>query len=999
MPSQTPQPLNDAPPPPASQRLQLLRDWNDTSKDYPLDICLHQLVEQQARRTPDPPAVCFEEASLSYRQLNARANQLAQHLISLGVGHETRVGIFGERSLEIVIGFLAILKAGGAYVPIDADDPVERIAFVLQDADIAVLLTQEHLVTKLPDIAKAVICLDRDWPEIALAPDEQPDVEVRPDQLAYVIYTSGSTGRPKGARNLHRAICNRLLWMQDQYQLNADDRILQKTPFSFDVSGWELFWPLINGATMVLARPGGHRDSAYLVHLIREQQITRAHFVPSMLRAFLSDPHVGRCTTLRQVICSGEELPFELQRRFFERLSAHLDNLYGPTEAAIDVSYWRCDSRQVRGPIPIGRPIANVQLYILDASLSQVPIGFPGELHIGGIQVGDGYHNRPELTAEKFIPDPFAPETENNRRLYKTGDLACYREDGAIEFLGRIDHQVKISGFRIELGEIDAEMTEVPEISNAVTVAHERGDGDKRLVTYLVPSPMPDSGAALSHATLTEAAKARAVAQLPAHMHPSAYVVLPELPLTPSGKVDRKALPAPVFGNAPDPRSAQTRSRVLNDISNLESYLVALWCDTLKRDHVEVDEKFFELGGTSLLAAQLINALQEKLQEQIFVVTLFEAPTVAQFTDFLYERYPDAVARHFSVPLNRNGARRPIRNPPQPIAAPDLEHLQNLLGSSGEDRTAPVAKNPPAIFILSTHRSGTTLLRSMLAGHPRLFAASELQLLEFDDMAARRDTFQGARALWLEGAIRTVMEIHRCDAASAQQMIAEYEEKATSTQAFFHVLQEQVAPRTLVDKSPSYSLDPGALRRAEAYFEDAIYIHLVRHPLAMVRSSENFHMQQVWGIGQHPYSDLQLAELIWTLSHRNILNFLSSIPAARQIRVQFEQLVGQPRETMDGLCRVLGIDFHDDLLEPYKEKERKMLDGIHPESMPMGDTHFHGYEQIEAAVAQKWMNGDDGGLADMTLDVAEQLGYARPVAVRKGLGAQRKLRRRHRNED
>lgn len=1001
MPAYASKPLGQLPLLSTPEREQLLREWNDTKGNYPQDVCLHQLVEQQAYKTPDAPAACFEDATLTYRELNSRANQLAHHLQSLGVSRETRVGIFGERSLEIVVGFLAVLKAGGAYVPIDADDPLERIAFVLDDADVAVLLTQEHLVARLPETIEAVVCLDRDWPEIALAPEDQPDVTVRADQLAYVIYTSGSTGRPKGARNLHRAICNRLLWMQDEYRLDSNDRVLQKTPFSFDVSGWELFWPLINGATMVLARPGGHRDSAYLVHLIGEQQITRAHFVPSMLRVFLNDPNVGRCTTLRQVVCSGEELPFELQQRFFERLPAHLDNLYGPTEAAIDVSYWRCDSKQLHGPIPIGRPVANVQLYILDASLSPVPVGFPGELHIGGIQVGDGYHNRSELSAQKFISDPFASETDNSSRLYKTGDLACYREDGAIEFLGRIDHQVKISGFRIELGEIDASLAEVPEIRYAVTVAHDSGDGDRRLVAYLVPLETSENTAQGSYASVIEAAKARAKEKLPAYMHPSAYVVLAELPLTASGKIDRKVLPAPDFGGAPTEQPDQAKTKRPPDASDLETYLVDVWCNILKREHVGVDEKFFELGGTSLLAAQLINRLQEKLQEQIFVVTLFEAPTVAQFAAYLYERYPEAVAQHFRAPRKISAARPVQAQHPQHIGTPDLERLQDLLTVSAVDTTTPTVKNPPAIFILSTHRSGTTLFRTMLAGHPKLFAASELQLLEFEDMATRREAFQGADSLWLEGAIRTVMEMQRCDADTARRAIAKFEENATSTQEFFRVLQEWVAPQILVDKSPSYSLDPGALRRAEAYFEDAMYIHLVRHPQAMVRSAENFRMQQVWRVGNHPYSNRQLAELIWSLSHRNILNFLSSVPASRQVRVQFENLVGQPRETMEGLCQKLGIEFHDDLIEPYKEKERKMLDGIHPESMPMGDTHFHGYNQIESAVAEKWMNITDSGLADVTLELSEQLGYARPETApgaRKGLGAQRKLRRRHRRE-
>ena len=434
-----------------AERRQLLVEWNQTRIEYPRSRCLHELIEEQVERAPDATAVIFEGKKLTYRQLDERANQLARYLQRLGVGPDTLVSICVERSLEMVVGLLGILKAGGAYVPMDPEYPKERLAFMLADAGAPILLTQSSLQGILPAHTGKVVRLDADWPLITRESAGRIPSSARAEHLAYMIYTSGSTGRPKGAMNTHVAIVNRLLWMQDAYRLTPSDRVLQKTPFSFDVSVWEFFWPLLTGAKLVVALPGAHRDAAYLADLIRKEEITTIHFVPSMLSAFLEAQGLElSCASLKRVICSGEALPYELQQRFFSILPAELHNLYGPTEAAVDVTYWACQRKSPLRTVPIGRPIANTQIYILDRHLQPTPIGVPGELHIGGIGLARGYFNRTELTAEKFIPDPF--KSEPGARLYKTGDLARYLPDGAIEYLRRMDHQVKIRGFRIELG-------------------------------------------------------------------------------------------------------------------------------------------------------------------------------------------------------------------------------------------------------------------------------------------------------------------------------------------------------------------------------------------------------------------------------------------------------------------------------------------------------------------------------------------------------------------
>ncbi|HEY7511066.1 MAG TPA: amino acid adenylation domain-containing protein, partial [Vicinamibacteria bacterium] len=582
-----------------------LQAWNQTARDYPVR-CVHALFEEQVERTPDAVALAFESATLTYRELDQRANRLAHRLRALGVGPEARVGICMERSLEMVVSLLAVLKAGGAYVPLDPGYPEDRLGFMLADSGVSVLLTQARLAPRLPGHAAAVVAVDAEADALARLPAINRDGGARPDNLAYVIYTSGSTGRPKGAMNQHGAVCNRLLWMQEQYRLGPDDRVLQKTPFSFDVSVWEFFWPLMVGARLVIARPEGHRDAAYLARLMADERITTVHFVPSMLRQFLEEPSAAEAAALRRVICSGEALPHDLQERFFSLMAAELHNLYGPTEAAVDVTCWPCRRGDERHVVPIGRPIANTQAHVLDARLRPVPLGAVGELFLGGVQVGRGYLGRPDLTAERFVPDPCGDRP--GARLYRTGDLARWLPDGSVEYLGRVDFQVKVRGFRIELGEVEAALLAHPAVMDAVVVAREDRPGDQRLVAYLV-GPAP-AGELRRHL----------LGRLPEYMVPSAFVTLPALPLSPNGKVDRRALPAPGDGGlAP-------RGGVLRTPS--EEALAAIWEGVLRRAPVGPDDNFFELGGHSLLATQVIAQVRKTLGAELPLRAMFEAPTV-----------------------------------------------------------------------------------------------------------------------------------------------------------------------------------------------------------------------------------------------------------------------------------------------------------------------------------------------------------------------------------
>jgi arthrofactin-type cyclic lipopeptide synthetase B len=584
------------------EREQLLSGFNATEVAYNLDQTLHGLFEAQVERTPDALAVKAGDQHLSYRELNERANQLAHHLRDQGVQPDSRVAICVERGLEMVVGLFAILKAGGGYVPLDPAYPLERIAYMLQDSAPAAVLVQGDTRSLLGEVMVPVVDLGRNtWQHQPASNPQVPGLTAQ--HQAYVIYTSGSTGQPKGVINEHAGVVNRLLWMQDAYGLTARDAVLQKTPFSFDVSVWEFFWPLFTGARLVMARPGGHKDPAYLCEVIEAEQITTLHFVPSMLDVFLAHGDVSQGAGLLRVMCSGEALPGSLVRRFKQQLPGiGLYNLYGPTEAAVDVTAWNCARPVVPDNTPIGKPIANTRMYLLDARLQPVPLGVVGELFIGGVQVARGYLHRLELTAERFLKDPFSAG-----RLYRTGDIGRYLPDGNIEYLGRNDDQVKIRGLRIELGEIQARLTEYPQVNEAAVLAR-----DERLVAYYTGVQ-----ADIEHL------RAHLLARLPDYMVPAVFVHLEALPLSPNGKLDRKALPAP-----------GVESLIVREyeapVGDTEILLARLWAELLKVERVGRFDNFFELGGHSLLAVSLIGRLRQEGMEAD-VRGLFEQPTLAGY--------------------------------------------------------------------------------------------------------------------------------------------------------------------------------------------------------------------------------------------------------------------------------------------------------------------------------------------------------------------------------
>jgi amino acid adenylation domain-containing protein len=626
---------------------QLCREWDDTAATFADTACadpgcLVRLVERQVDLTPEAVAVVGEETTLTYRELDRWANRVAHHLLRAGAARETAVAICVERGPEMIAGLLGVLKTGAHYVPLDPEYPRERLGFMIEDAEAPLLLTQEKLLDRLPACGARIFLLDRESPEIAAEKAARPVLPVvpSPDNLAYVIYTSGSTGRPKGVMVPHRGVLNRLLWAARAYPVTAADRILVKASFSFDFSVWECFAPLLAGARLVLAAPGGQRDPEYLARRIVEQGVTLVHFVPSMLQSFLAAAGSERCTSLRFVFAGGETLPLEAIEQFQRRLGTRgpvLRNQYGPTEITIDLTEWVCrPERPPRRSVPIGRPLANTAVHVLDASFQPVPIGIVGELCLGGVGVARGYLRRPELTAARFIPDPVGESP--GARLYRSGDLGCRLPDGEIEFLGRLDHQVKVRGFRIEPGEIETALTRHPGVREAVVVAlPEPASGQVRLVAYVVPDAEPKAAEIPDlHAHATEPRTPLSLAELrtflrghlPEHMLPASFVLLAALPLSPAGKLDRRALPPPEATGLPG-MAAEPRDGVGDaPATPSEELLAAIWAEVLCRDRIGRDEDFFVLGGHSLLATQVVSRVREAFAIELPLRDLFTTPTV-----------------------------------------------------------------------------------------------------------------------------------------------------------------------------------------------------------------------------------------------------------------------------------------------------------------------------------------------------------------------------------
>lgn len=1078
------------------ERKRLIEQWSQPENHYNETRTIVALFEEQVQNTPDLPALRVRERVLTYAQLNERANRLANYLIKKGLSKGQIVGVNADRSPEMIIAFLAVLKTGALYLPLDPDYPVDRLEYMLNDSGARLMLTKSQF-SQQPETAAQKIFLDREWAAIEKESPQSPNVDLRGEDSAYIIYTSGSTGQPKGVEVQHAPLANHCLDMRDHYQLTPDDNVLQFAALNFDASIEQILPPLISGATVCM-RDNEIWNSQQFAQKIKEYDLTVINpptaYWSQLIRDWAKHPEQLPENRLRLVIIGGDVFhpeTIELWQKSPLK-NVRLLNAYGPTETVITATTFQVHADFNGSTVPIGRPRANREVYVLDAYGNPSPMGIPGELIIGGTALAKGYLNRPELTAERFIPNPLK---ENLGRVYKTGDRVRFLADGNLEFLGRVDNQVKIRGFRIELGEIEHVLNGIKGIKHSAVKAFENDKHDKVLVGYY----QTEDGTELSSADLRKQLRS----QLPDYMIPAIFVPVDVMPIGPGGKINRHALPKPdlskarvsteyvaprteteeklanivqeilnvervgVFDNffelgghsmmatqvvsriqeefgvslplralfeSPtidgiarklaemqleehlDSENAEDLEALLDELEDLsdedvqklldeedanpddnlkeekkeidkgqprnalEQYLLDIWKEILGKDDLTVFDNFFAAGGNKEKANRFLDRITGEFNQTAPPAVLMYAPTVEQFSLFMQDYYNDLIEQRF-------GKIFPVENPCEDekwraladepsITKEDIRKLRQIIVPYQFDRSLVKEKNKQVIFILSPPRSGSTLLRVILQGNSRLFAPPEMDLLSFNTLRERHEFFKDrGLVIWLEAITRTLMEIHKCNDKEAKEILDAYLKQDISTHEFYHRIQFRLGERILVDKTPSYSLDMNILQRAEESFENAKYIHLIRHPYAMIYSFIEAQLDQNFFKYKHPFTRRQLAELIWLVSHQNILDFLSQIPDNRKHLLRYEDLLHDPKTEVLNLCNFLDIPFEEGMLEPYEGD--KMTSGARPDTQMVGDYKFYLYRKIDPRAAARWKKFHcKNFLCESSKTLAEKFGYA-----------------------
>ncbi|MDJ0835201.1 MAG: amino acid adenylation domain-containing protein [Acidobacteriota bacterium] len=941
-------PLHAVPMMTVEERKHLLRLASTRVESIPGEPPLIQRFFQQAEARPDSIALRLPDAlEFTYGSLAAQTRRIASVLRTRGAEPETPIAVFLEPGPQAVVAVLGILASGAPYLPLDPAWPSPRIETILAEARPNLLVTESGLIGGLPRGGCQRVLLDY-LENVDLLPDIQP----RPQHAAHIIYTSGSTGSPKGVAVTHAAVARLMTATEAWFQFGADDVVTLFHSIAFDFSVWEIWSALAYGGTLIPVTDSFRKDPRKFYQLLIEESVTVLSQTPT---AFAGPAHVDADRRenlgLRLVIFGGEALPPALLRDWRRRRGSDKPafvNMYGITETTVHVTRHRVSEADIAGKtMPIGNPLPHLSLYVLDGQGRPVAPGQTGELYVGGAGTARGYVNRPGLTASRFVPDGFGGEP--GARLYRSGDLACLRENGMPIYLGRGDRQLQLRGYRVEPAEIEAVLTSMEGVTAAVVLPRKAGDGTISLVAWLQTDAQTES-------RKTEC-RNRAAALLPAYMMPAAICLLQSLPLTPNGKLDRKALPDPESAAAPPAELPET---------SLEQYLTHLFSEILDRPVADRKANFFDLGGHSINALSVVNRIQEQLGEVVHVAVIFEAPTPELLARRLMEHYPDATARVWGDRGDKETDTSTV------IEFTDLKRFETSLPQRTFDHRGP--RNPSAVFILCPPRSGSTLLRVMMGGHPRLFAPPELALLDFDTMARRAEAYSGPDFFWGEGAKKAIMSLFKIDADEAEARIDRCIAENWSTGRFYNLLQEAAAPRILVDKTPGYALQAQILARAETLFENARYIHLLRDPRAVIASFREAHLDQIFARGNHNYRGAVLGELVWTTSHRNILDFLQNIPEERRMALRFEDLVTRPEDAMDRVCDFLDLKPNAAMLDPYQGD--RMTDGPRLESRMLGDLKFHNYTYIDPSAADRGHQfHNQRALGQPTLTVAKKLGY------------------------
>ena len=967
----------------------LLHQLNEIEEKQNSHQLIHEVFENQVANYGNQQALIFEEQSMSYLELNQQANRLAHYLREQGVGPDVLVGLCVQRSIESVVGILAILKAGGAYVPLDPDYPSDRLNYMLLDTDVKYLLSSGSLTEqlKLADDTQLILFDDSNlfehinhYPEANLSRAKLHDGE----SLAYIIYTSGSSGRPKGVLQTHQNVIRLFTTTEAEFDFNNFDVWTLFHSISFDFSVWELWGALFYGGKLVIPDYQCSRDTRQFVTLCQQHQVTVLNQTPSAFKGFIQETLTREqsLSALRFVIFGGEALQLSSLNPWWQSYGdqhPQLVNMYGITETTVHASVKPLSKGEQTESV-IGKRLKDQAIYLLDHNLSPVPLGAIGEIYLGGAGLAEGYLNQPELTDERFIFNPFAGKQMRARgltRLYKSGDLARYNSQGELVYIGRNDEQVKIRGFRIELGEIEQQLSQLNYIQSHLTMVREDANGMPVIVAYVIPE---EAHQLTNKAELTDRIRTSLSQTLPDYMVPQFFIILHAFPLTGNNKIDVASLPT--LGE-----TELHQKEFIAPQSAIEKFICESWQEVLGIEKVGVGDNFFELGGHSLLAMRAINQVQTLLSEIIHLIVIFENPTVAEFSTYLMQHYTEALVEQAMLRPDEVAALEAESSEQLSnfiVNQSSLEKVRQLVPVIPEKSPPTEAKNPKMVLMLSPPRSGSTLLRAMLAGHQQLFAPPELELLGFDTLKQRRESFSGSYKFWLEGVLRAIMEIKKIDLTEAEALMSQFEEQGMTTQAFYKKLQQWIGPAILVDKTPSYAYHPETLARAEACFEDMHYIHLVRHPYAVISSFEKAQLDQLLYLNQHDYSSRQLGELLWTACHQNIDNFLQTVPDERKHIVVFENLVASPEKEMRRLCKFLNIEYSARLLTPYDSVQGRMTDGVHQVSRMLGDVKFHNHRGIEQKASDSWRNHiQHNFLSETSWQLAEHLGYQREVRLAK----------------
>lgn len=928
------------------------------------ECSLNACFEESVERYPDRPAIKMAGNSLTYSTFNQQINQIAHALLALRGPKPEAIFLIMDLSIQAMGALLAVLKAGKYYSAPDLKHPPERLAQMIANGQPALIITNNRrldLARELAGEERAILNLDD---SLDAFPIDNPPQLAGADSLFFITYTSGTTGKPKGIYCNHRAALYNALTIARLTEIEPND-VVGNFRYPGFTPGYNLA-PLLTGASLSLFE-GHNGNLEQMLDWLAGDAITITTFPLGYLRTLLQEmPDDRKLPALRQVSAGSEAmLPSDtelIKRRL--GTSCVFRNAYGLTETlggCVDSYPTSAQANYNENRVPAGLPRPGFEVLILDEECTQLSIGKIGEIAIRSRYLTLGYWRQPELSAERYITDPTDPE----KTIFLTGDLGRIDEHGQLIHLGRKDDQVKIRGYRVEPIDVEQALMATHLFREVSVMARPNAHNELMLVAWLVPIE--------SIQVSISDIRQKLLRTLPEYMVPAAYLVLDRLPRTPAQKVDRKALPDPSL----------SRPVVSNDYrapsDELEEWLVRCWEDLLEIHPVGVDDNFLELGGDSLQAMRVISRLNAEVNDYFYVITLFDNPTIDNFAKTLRAGYPEAIQQRFGR-LDGELLHRPAnaeKFQPEDRFEQLQEHLKKTYSRRSRILTSSV-KNPPAIFILAPGRSGTTLLRVMLGGHPQLFAPPELYLLEYDNLCDWQSAASEGRGYRAEGVLQALTVSHDCSLEQAEQMLQSYIDAGYSTQQLYLSIQKQIAPRTLVDKTPSYVHSLHTLRMAEAAFEAPLYIHLVRHPAAVIRSFEEVRFdQRNTLVNELEISPQTYAEWNWLIAHQNILQFEQEVPTQRWYRLHFEALVKSPQTTMQQVCNFLHLPFHEGMLQPYVDPKARMIDGLHALTAMTGDPKFHQHKKIDASVADAWQKIQrEISLSNRTWQIAERLGYA-----------------------